>query len=169
MSNSVMRYRKTPLSAGAVVRQIRCVLKNNIGWRVLPELAKNRIDLKVGLDGPLKTVSVSIRVMDTCYLVYTVSPLGCVAGRIDEFAKYIAYVNAVLIDGNFEINNRTCELRYKSFVNFEGLHEISEEVICRSVMIGCQMMSEHGLGIAELSIGKIDAKKAFALTHPNRR
>lgn len=169
MSNSVMRYRKMPLSAAALVRQIRYVLKNNIGWRVLPGQAKNQIDLKVGLDGPLKTVGVSIRVMDKCYLVYTISPLGCGADRLDEFAKYIAYVNAVLIDGNFEINSRTGELRYKSFVNFEGLHEISEEVICRSVMIGCQMMSEHGHGIAALSMGKIDAKEAFALTHPNRR
>lgn len=169
MSDSVIRYRKTPLSAAAVVRQIRYVLKNKIGWRALPELAKNWIDLKVDLDGPLKTVGVSIRVMDECYLVYTVSPLGCVAGRLNEFAKYVAYANAVLIDGNFELNCRTGELRYKSFVNFEGLREISEEVICRSVMIGCQMMSEHGRGIAALSMGEIDAKEAFALTHPNRR
>lgn len=78
----------------------------------------------LNLKGRIKKVSYIVDVKDDEYVVYAISPLG--ADEDDEkmmaiMAEFICRANYGLKNGNFELDMRDGEIRYKSFVDCEGL------------------------------------------------
>ncbi len=65
--------------------------------------------------------------------------------------------NYGLVNGNFELDLRDGEIRYKTYVNCDGLESLSEAVIQDSIYVGCVMMDRYGDGIAALAMGFSDA------------
>lgn len=85
----------------------------------------------LNLKGRIKKVSYIVDVKDDEYVVYAISPIG--ADEKDEkmmavMAEFICRANYGLKNGNFELDMRDGEIRYKSFVDCEGLTPTTEMV-----------------------------------------
>ncbi len=116
------------------------------------------IRMGVGLKSKLKNGRIFIDVKEDCYLVYVVSPIGGDKDDLGELMKYLTMANYLLKNGNFEMDVRDGEVRYKTFVNCEGLTELPKEIIRESVLAGCYMIDRYGNGIAAIAMGFSDAE-----------
>ena len=67
------------------------------------------------------------------------------------------YDNNVQAVFDFNLDVRDGEIRYKTFVNCDGLESLSSVVIADSVYACCAMMDRYGDGIAALALGFSDA------------
>ena len=85
----------------------------------------------LNLKGRIKKVGYIIDVKDDEYVVYAISPLG--ADDDDEkmmatMADFLCRANYGLKNGNFELDMRDGEIRYKCFVDCEGITPTTEMV-----------------------------------------
>ena len=67
-------------------------------------------------------------------------------------AEFLHRANYGLKDGNFEMDYRDGEIRYKSFVNFKNI-DVSEEVVGESIIVGAAMIDRYGKGLLKLMLG----------------
>lgn len=118
----------------------------------------------LNLKGRIKKVSYIIDVKDDEYVVYAISPLG--ADEDDEkmmatVAEFICRANYGLKNGNFELDMRDGEIRYKSFVDCEGITPTTE-MIRNSIYCPASMFDRYSSGIVDIIFGNSTAKEAIA-------
>ena len=118
---------------------------------------KQLIKMGINLHSKIKSGNIFVDFKDDCYLVYLYSPINGDKDNLDELVKYLAMANYGLINGNFELDLRDGEIRYKSYVNCDGLDTLPDQVIKDSIYVGCAMMDRYGNGIAALAMGFSDA------------
>ena len=70
--------------------------------------------------------------------------------------EYLTMANYGLRAGNFELDLRDGEVRYKVNVNAKGLDSLSTKIIEDSIMIPLMMMDRYGDGLAALFLGFSD-------------
>ena len=116
------------------------------------------IKMGVGLKSKLKNGRIFIDIKEDAYLVYIVSPIGGDKDDLGELMKFLTMANYGIVNGNFELDMRDGEVRYKTYVNCDGLEELSKEVIQDSVLAGCYTIDRYGNGIAALCMGFSDAE-----------
>ena len=126
-------------------------------WHYEYEAEKHIISMGINLRGKIKSGKFIIDIRDDAYLVYLFSPIGGDKDKPDEMIKYLTQANYGLMNGNFEFDLRDGEIRYKTFVNCDGLESLSTTVIQDSIYVGCAMMNRYGDGIAALALGFSDA------------
>lgn len=112
-----------------------------------PMLFKMGVYLKCELE----KVRVVVDVKEDFYLVYAILDIGC-AKCFPEMAKFITMANYGLINGNFEVDVRDGEIRYKTYVNCRGMDRLSECVIEDSILCACRMVRKYASGIAKLCL-----------------
>ena len=110
------------------------------------------------IKGKLKSIDEFIDFRDTFFVVYAISPVNADPENIGEIAKYIAMANYGLVVGNFELDVRDGEIRYKCFVDCDGLETIPSNIIGRAIHIPFRMFMRYGDGIAALAMGFSDAE-----------
>lgn len=118
----------------------------------------------LNLKGRIKKVSYIIDVKDDEYVVYAISPLG--ADEDDEkmmstMAEFICRANYGLKNGNFELDMRDGEIRYKSFVDCEGITPTAE-MVRNSIHCPAAMFDRYGVGIVDIIFGDSTAKDAIS-------
>ena len=118
----------------------------------------------LNLKGRIKKVSYIVDVKDDEYVVYAISPIG--ADEKDEkmmavMAEFICRANYGLKNGNFELDMRDGEIRYKSFVDCEGLTPTTE-MVRNSIHCPAAMFDRYGDGIVDIIFGNSTAKEAVA-------
>ena len=118
----------------------------------------------LSLKGRIKKVSYIVDVKDDEYVVYAISPLG--ADEDDEkmmasMAEFICRANYGLKNGNFELDMRDGEIRYKSFVDCEGITP-TMEMVRNSIHCPAAMFDRYGAGIVDIIFGNSTAKDAIA-------
>lgn len=118
----------------------------------------------LNLKGRIKKISYIIDVKDDEYVVYAISPLG--ADEDDEkmmstMAEFICRANYGLKNGNFELDMRDGEIRYKSFVDCEGITPTAE-MVRNSIHCPAAMFDRYGVGIVDIIFGDSTAKDAIA-------
>ena len=106
----------------------------------------------------LQSVRLYIDVKEDAYLVYTISPISGNQDTMPELMRYITRANYALINGNFELDVRDGEVRYKTYVNCDSLAALSLEIIRDSIYVPCAMMKKYGDGIAAIAMGYSDAE-----------
>ena len=111
----------------------------------------------VTLKCKLKSARMFIRFRNTDYNVYMVAPISADPANLGEVLRFTAQANYGLASGNFEVDVEDGEIRYKTFVNCDGLESLSRDVIEDSVYVCCVMMDRYGDGIAALALGFSDA------------
>ena len=116
------------------------------------------------IDSKLKHLKYYIYVHDDSYTVYAVSPLN--ADNDDKavmttLAEFICRANYGLRNGNFELDMRDGEIRYKVFVDCENLLP-SLEVVRRSVIIPCVMFEKYSTGILDVMFKGSSAEEAVS-------
>ena len=117
----------------------------------------------LNLKGRIKKVSYIVDVKDDEYVVYAISPLG--ADEDDEkmmaiMSEFICRANYGLKNGNFELDMRDGEIRYKSFVDCEGLTPTTE-MIRNSIHCPAAMFDRYSAGIVDIIFGNSTAKEAI--------
>ena len=140
----------------AIVEAIGDFLDND-DWKYEYLGEKTLFKMGVSLRCRLQSTRLYIDVKKDAYLVYAISPISGNDDTITELMRYITRANYALISGNFELDVRDGEVRYKTYVNCDGLNELSREVIRDSIYVPCAMMNKYGDGIAAIAMGYSDA------------
>ena len=140
-----------------MVDAVRDWLDNN-DWHYEYNAEKQFIKMGINLGSKIKSGTIIVSFRDACYTVYLYTPINGDKDNIGELNKYLTMANFGLRNGNFELNVHDGEIRYKTFVNCNGLESLSEKIIQDSICIGCLMMDRYGDGIAALALGFSDAE-----------
>ena len=128
-------------------------------WHYEYDAENHVIRAGVNLDCKLRNARMFIIARaDGSYVVNIVSPISGDPKNIGELVKYVAMANFGLANGNFDVDVRDGELRYKIYVNCKGLEKISDQIIKDSIYVGWCMMERYGDGIAALAMGFSDAE-----------
>ena len=126
-------------------------------WHYEYDAEKHLIKMGINLKSKIKSGRIYVDIKKDCYLVYLYAPISGDKDNIGELTKYLTMANYGLLNGNFELDVRDGEIRYKTYVNCDGLESLSPAVIEDSVYVGCVMMDRYGDGIAALALGFSDA------------
>lgn len=118
----------------------------------------------LSLKGKMKKVNYLIDVKEDEYIVYAISPLG--ADEEDEkmmvtMAEFVCRANYGLKNGNFEFDMRDGEIRFKCFVDCEGIAP-TVEIIRNSIHCPAAMFEQYGDGIVGILFGNMSAKDAVS-------
>ena len=127
-------------------------------WHYEYNAEKHLIKMGINLKSKIKSGRIFVDIKKDCYVVYLYAPINGDKDNIGELVKYLAMANYGLLNGNFEVDPEDGEIRYKTFVNCDGLKALSPEVIQDSIYMGCLMMDRYGNGIAALALGFSDAE-----------
>ena len=127
-------------------------------WHYEYDAEKNLITMGINLKSKIKSGKFFIDFKKTGYLVYLCAPINGDKDDSTEIVKYLTMANYGLINGNFEFDVHDGEIRYKSYVNCDGLETLPPEIIRSSIYVGCAMMDRYGDGIAALALGFSDAE-----------
>ena len=124
----------------------------------------------VELEGQISKMSFVLEVHETDYNVYGFIPISAKPGdkemllRISEF---LHRANYGLRNGNFELDFQDSEIRYKTFVECDGLTAPTHEMICNSIYCVAVVFERYSKGIAKIIWADMDAKTAVAICeHP---
>lgn len=126
-------------------------------WKYEYNAEKHLIKMGITLKSKIKSGRIFIDVRKDSYIVYLYAPINGDKDNLGELIKYLTMANYGLYNGNFELDVNDGEIRYKTFVNCDGLASLSPEVIQDSICLPCAMMDRYGNGIAALALGFSDA------------
>lgn len=70
-----------------------------------------------------------------------------------DVAEYVTRANYGMKNGNFEMDYKDGEVRFKLYTNYKGLDDFSEEIIEDSLVIPLAMFERYGDGLAALLMG----------------
>ena len=120
----------------------------------------------VTLKCKLKSARMFIRFRNTDYNVYMVAPISADPENLGEVLRFTAQANYGLASGNFEVDVEDGEIRYKSYVDCDGLETLPKVLFDDGINACWAMMERYGNGFAALAMGFSDAdteiKKAEA-------
>lgn len=131
---------------------------NKDDWHYEYNAEKHIFKMGINLKSKIKSGRIFVDVKDDCYVVYLCAPINGDKNNLIELAKYLTMANYGLLNGNFELDIRDGEIRYKTYVNCDGLESLPGAVIQDSIYVGCIMMDHYGDGIAALALGFSDAE-----------
>lgn len=135
-----------------IANEIRGFLLDD-DWKFDFDDEKGIFRFGVNIDGKMKHVNYFVPVRDDSYTVYAISPVS--ADSDDEevmrnITEFICRANYGLRNGNFEIDIRDGEIRYKVFVDCDGGILPSRDVIRGSIIIPAMMFERYSPGILDV-------------------
>ena len=132
---------------------------DNDDWHYDYDAEHHVIRAGINLDCKLRNARMFIPIReDGSYIVNIVLPISGDPKNMGELVKYVAMVNFGLANGNFEVDVKDGELRYKIYVNCKGLETLPDQIIKDSIYAGWFMVERYGDGIAALAMGFSDAE-----------
>jgi len=114
----------------------------------------------VGMKGKLKKLNYIVDVKQDEFVVYAISPIGADADdecTMSRMADFVCRANYGLENGNFELDMRDGEIRYKCFVDCDGINP-STEMIKTSIYCPAAMFEKYGEGIVGIIMNDDTAK-----------
>lgn len=126
-------------------------------WRYEYDAEHHLIKMGITLKSKIKSGRIFVDIKEDSYAVYLISPISGDVDGLGELYKYVAMANHGLLNGNFEVDASDGEIRYKTYVDCEGLASLSKEVVRNSICFPCCMMDRYGNGLAALAMGFSDA------------
>jgi hypothetical protein len=126
-------------------------------WHYEYDAERNVIRAGVELKCKLKNARMIIRFRKTDYNVYMISPVSADAENLGEVLRFAAMANYGLASGNFEVDVEDGEIRYKSYVDCDGLEKLPKELFDDGINACWAMMDRYGNGFAALAMGFSDA------------
>lgn len=135
-----------------IANEIRGFLLDD-DWKFDFDDEKGIFRFGVNIDGKMKHVNYFVPVRDDSYTVYAISPVS--ADSDDEevmrnITEFICRANYGLRNGNFEIDIRDGEIRYKVFVDCDGGILPSRDVVRGSIIIPAMMFERYSPGILDV-------------------
>ena len=125
---------------------------------------RGAIRFRLGISSKLKYLRYSILIGSCFYIVYAVSPIDSDSDDenvMKEMADFICRANYGLRSGNFELDMNDGEIRYKTFVDCDGVMP-SEQVIRGSLGVPSLMFNRYAPGMLDIIFRDSTAKDAIA-------
>ena len=148
----------------AIANAISAFLRED-DWHFEFDEEKGVFKFGLSLKTRLKKVNYNIRVKEDDFSVYAVSPINADEDDSDmmrKMAEFVCRANYGLKNGNFELDMRDGEIRYKCFVDCEdGVPSVS--VIRNSIYCPAGMFRMYSPGILSIIFGDATAKEAVDL------
>ena len=120
----------------------------------------NVIVFSINMDNSTGSIKVVIQLMEQRYLVYALLNNRVKKAKLPAMSEFLHRVNSGLINGNFELDYATGEIRYKSYMNAMGIN-ISGDVIRESIMIPIMMFSKYGDALLKVMTSKETPESVF--------
>lgn len=116
----------------------------------------------MSLSSKIKKINYIVDVKEDEYIVYAIAPIG--ADEEDKkmmatMAEFVCRANYGLKNGNFELDMRDGEVRFKCFVDCEGITP-SKDMAQNSIHCPAAMFKRYGSGIVDIIFGNATAKEA---------
>lgn len=114
------------------------------------------------ISASMKNVRFHVCVDDNEYWVYAVFPISADAGnaaQMTKMAEFISRANYGMHNGNFELDFKDGEIRYKSYVNCEGILP-TQEMISASICCPATMLSVYSDGMIRALFTDMTAAEA---------
>ena len=147
-----------------IVDAVRSFL-DEVAWRYRFDSDAGVFHFGVNLHGKIKNVQYYVGINERDYVVYAVSPLSVDQGDSDQMQKmseFVCRANYGLRDGNFELDFRDGELRYKCFMNCNGVIPNSN-MVASSIHCPAAMFDRYGKGIVQILFNDMSAEDAIEL------
>lgn len=139
-----------------------CTVLKEDNWHFSFDDQRGVFRFGLSMKGKIKEINYIIYVKENDYTVYVGSPLGADEGdekMMATMAEFVCRVNYGLKYGNFELDMRDGEVRFKSFVDCEGAIP-TKEIVRNSVFCPAAMLEQYGEGIADIIFRNINAEDA---------
>ena len=117
----------------------------------------------LSLSSKIKKINYIVDVKEDEYIVYAIAPIG--ADEEDKkmmanMAEFVCRANYGLKMGNFELDMRDGEIRFKCFVDCDGITP-TDNMVRHSIHCPAAMFKRYGSGIVDIIFGNATAKEAF--------
>ena len=134
-----------------IAEAVRAFL-NDDGWHYDFDDDKGLFRFSLHMPGNLSCIQFAVDVGRKDYTVYAISPLSASRDDPEQMAKmaeFICRANYGLRDGSFEMDFSDGEIRYKCYVNCDGVLP-AREITARSIRCPAAMYSRYGAGIIQV-------------------
>lgn len=122
--------KNTNTNTNVIANAIETYLKNE-EWKYNYDEEDEIFDFGVAIDSPMRCLDYIIELKDEAYVVYAIAPLGINhkdEKMVNSMAKLLCQLNLKIKNGNFELDVRDGELRFKSFVDCSGVTPTQEMI-----------------------------------------
>ncbi len=116
----------------------------------------------LSLSSKIKKINYIVDVKEDQYIVYAIAPIGTDEEdkkMMATMAEFVCRTNYGLKNGNFELDMRDGEVRFKCFVDCEGITP-SKDMVQNSIHCPAAMFKRYGSGIVDIIFGNATAKEA---------
>ena len=134
-----------------LIAQVCCYLDSQ-QWHYKRHGDKNILELGMNLKCKLNSCKIFIDVRDDYILTYAVSPINATEDVRPVVAEYITRANYGLKSGNFEMDYRDGEVRYKTYLRC-SIEVPPLEDVEHSVDLPIAMMQRYGDGLVKCMMG----------------
>lgn len=115
-----------------------------------------------GLPEGIPDVRMVIDPKESGYLVVAIPEMRFSAKHIGELQEFVARANWNLLSGSFDLDVHDGDVRFRYFVDCNGLKSLPAKVIERSIHLPVCMIERYGAELCAVSEGIVDARTAIA-------
>lgn len=134
----------------------------NDDWRYSFDEQKGVFKFSLSIKGKIKNICYLVVVKDNAYIVYAIAPIGADEDdkkTMSEMAEFVCRANYGIKNGNFELDMDDGELRFKCYVDCDGIVPTTE-IVKSSIYCPATMFDHYGDGIVDIIFGGITGKEA---------
>ena len=120
----------------------------------------------LNLKGKIRNVQYIVDVHETDFNVYGLVPISAEHRdkyMMQQLAEFLHRANYGLRNGNFELDFRDGEIRYKTYIECEGLDAPTFEMVRSGIYCTAAMFERYGEGIVKIIFADMDAETAIAI------
>lgn len=140
-----------------VINLIKKLFKE-IDWKYDFYEEDNVFATGIDMGNVLGNIKVFIFLEEDGYNVYLLMNTKVEKEKYAAVAEFLHRANYGLRAGNFEMDYRDGEVRYKTYVDFKNIN-INEEIVVRSIFVGADMINRYGKGLMKVMLGLETAEK----------
>jgi len=133
-------------------------------WKFEFDEEREVIKMGVSLKCKLKNTRVLIDLREDKYIAYATVPLNADDDCKAEMTRLLNRINWSMMFGNFEMDERDGEIRFRMPVNCKCDGMPSRDVIRDSIIIPVLMVQKYGDAIVKVLMGACDWKTAYEST-----
>lgn len=134
-------------------------------WKYFFDESKGVFKFGLRMGGKLHNIDYRIAVHKGDYVVYAFSPIGVDEhdkSMLQDMSVFITRANYGMTCGNFEMDMRDGEIRFKCYVSCEGNAVPTKEIIRESIYIPAKMYDRYAPGILGIVFQEKDPETMIA-------
>lgn len=123
-----------------------------IEWKYKYDEEKSSYAFGVDMGNVIGNLKFVLILREHHYKVYAILNSKVEPDHIIKVAEYLHRANYGMNNGNFEIDYRDGEVRYKTYIDFQGV-ELSKGFIKESIFVPLIMFERYGKNLIKLMLG----------------